>query len=514
MGNEGLAEAAHAKPASHPRYRDELNFAEFPIAAVSDVVPDNQKTLEFTDEIFDPSSGKTVARTLTITAADKFGLPTALDDEVLLGLIQLTSEQEFRDRRVHFSRYGLIKLLGWRDESKSYKRVEDSLNRWAGVTLQYRKAWWSKEEKCWVNETFHVIDQVSVFDRERIERRRKMAKDQPEKALSSFAWNETVFQSFQAGYLKSLDFDFYKSLAGAIAKRMYRFLDKRFYHRGRWEFDLRTFACEHIGLSKNYSNSELKRKLLPAVLELEGRGFITPLPEDERFRKIERGSWRTVFVKAQPHPRGSPSQEADGDALVRELVARGITRRSAQKLLAHHPRGKVEEKIRLYDRLKVGGGGGAIRNRAGWLYAAIVNDYAVPPEPTPTRISRGEGSATAATGVATAPDATVARDAPDDETLAFESFWGALAAAEQEEFERQAVAEASPFHQKQYHAGLAGRGTLWAVTRRRVLQHHFARTRPTAVRLGSGSWGSSQALTATHTPANSTEETLTPPGEE
>lgn len=505
MGNEGLAEAAHAKPASHPRYRDELNFAEFPIAAVSDVVPDNQKTLEFTDEIFDPSSGKTVARTLTITAADKFGLPTALDDEVLLGLIQLTSEQEFRDRRVHFSRYGLIKLLGWRDESKSYKRVEDSLNRWAGVTLQYRKAWWSKEEKCWVNETFHVIDQVSVFDRERIERRRKMAKDQPEKALSSFAWNETVFQSFQAGYLKSLDFDFYKSLESAIAKRMYRFLDKRFYHRGRWEFDLQTFACEHIGLSKNYSNSELKRKLLPAVRELEGRGFLTPLPEAERFRQVERGSWRAVFVKAQPHPRGSPSEEAGGDTLVRELVARGITRRSAQKLLARHPRGKVEEKIRLYDRLKAGGGGGAIRNRAGWLYSAIVNDYAMPPEATPTRTSRGEGSA--AVSVAT----SAAGDAPDDETREFESFWAALAQVERDEFERRAVAEATPFHRKQYRAGLAERGTLWSVTRLRVLQHHFARTRATAAGLGSGSWGSSQALTATHTHANSTEDTLTPP---
>ena len=294
---------------------------------------------------------------------------------------------------------------------------------------------------------------------------------------------------------------------------MYRFLDKRFYHRGRWEFDLQTFACEHIGLSKNYSNSELKRKLLPAVRELEGRGFLTPLPEAERFRQVERGSWRAVFVKAQPHPRGSPSEEAGGDTLVRELVARGITRRSAQKLLARHPRGKVEEKIRLYDRLKAGGGGGAIRNRAGWLYAAIVNDYAVPPEATPTRTSRGEGSATAAAGVATAPDATVARDAPDDETLAFESFWAALAAVEQEEFERQAVAEASPFHQKQYHAGLVGRGTLWAVTRRRVLQHHLARTRATAVGLGSGSRGSSQGLTATHTPANSTEDTLTPPEE-
>src|SRR3954447_18119982 len=87
MSKEGIAEALPARHGQQ-RYRDELNFAEFPIASVSDTIAENQKTLEFSDEIFDPSSGKPVTRTLTITAADKFGLPTALDDEVLLGLMQ------------------------------------------------------------------------------------------------------------------------------------------------------------------------------------------------------------------------------------------------------------------------------------------------------------------------------------------------------------------------------------------------------------------------------------------
>jgi hypothetical protein len=476
MVDDARAEPLYARVSTTARYRDELNFAEFPIAAVADVVPAGQKTLEFTDEIFDQSSGRPVTRTLTITAADRFGLPTALDDEVLLGLVQLTSEQQFADRRVHFSRYGLIKLLGWRDESKSYKRVEDSLNRWAGVTLQYRKAWWSKEEGCWVNETFHVLDQVTVFDRERLDRRRQMAKGQPDKALSSFLWSEAVFQSFRAGYLKSLDFDFYKGLGSAVAKRMYRFLDKRFYHRGRWEFDLRAFACEHVGLSKNYSNSELKRKLLPAVRELEGRGFLTPMPDEERFRRVERGNWRAVFVKAQPRLRTLPGEAPEGDTLLRELVARGITRRSAQKLLAHHPRAKIEEKVRLFDWLKTTGGAGAIRNRAGWLYAAIVNDYAVPPEETPGRPNDGGGRGVPETTPAAAPP----QDVPDEAARAFESFWAALAGAEREEFERQAAARASPFLQRHYHAGPAGSGSLWAATRQRVLLDQFARTRPPA----------------------------------
>ena len=38
-----------------------------------------------------------------------------------------------------------------------------------------------------------------------------------------------VFRSFQAGFLKQLDLDFYRRLKLAAAKRMYRFLDKRFH---------------------------------------------------------------------------------------------------------------------------------------------------------------------------------------------------------------------------------------------------------------------------------------------
>jgi len=472
MTKDGVAEVLPPRGHGPQRYRDELNFAEFPIASVSNTIAENQKTLEFTDEIFDPSTGKPVTRTLTITAADKFGLPTALDDEVLLGLMQLSCDQGFSDRKVHFSRYELIKLLGWRDESKSYKRIEDSLNRWTGVTLQYRKAWWSKEEQCWVNETFHVIDQVTVFDRERIARRRKMAKDSPEKALSSFVWNDTVFQSFQAGYIKSLDFDFYKSLDSAISKRMFRFLDKRFYHKSRWEFDLQTFACEHIGLSKNYSNSELKRKLMPAVKELETRGFLAPLPDAERFVKVLQGNWKAVFVKASKKLAVMP-QEGD-DSLVQQLVSRGITPRSAKKLVSQHERSRIEEKIRLFDDQRNRGGEGAIRNRAGWLYSAIVYDYAPNGDagrrPSSLAPASSRQPFTKRSSIESAPE-TDERSSPAIE--AFEKSWAGLAADERDAFESEAVSAAPQFLQRQYHDGKAAQGTLWRVTRQRILIAYF-----------------------------------------
>src|SRR5688572_23556302 len=91
--------------------RDEMNLAEFPLGTLSDRAPAGEKTLEFEDRIFDESKNDWVTRRLTISASDKYGLPTALDDEVILGLIQLTKEQKFSDRKVPFSRYRLVEVL-------------------------------------------------------------------------------------------------------------------------------------------------------------------------------------------------------------------------------------------------------------------------------------------------------------------------------------------------------------------------------------------------------------------
>src|SRR5262245_30411844 len=173
---------------SRGQYRDELNFAEFPLAALADTVPDGQNTLVYTDTIFDRGQNRPVTRKLTIAASQEHGLPTALDDEVILGLVQLTAKGNFADKKVHFSRYELIKELDWRDEAKSYDRVEQSLKRWLGVTLYYDKAWWSKEESCWVDESFHILEQVTLFDRERRERRRKSHPGDRLAGKSSFVW--------------------------------------------------------------------------------------------------------------------------------------------------------------------------------------------------------------------------------------------------------------------------------------------------------------------------------------
>jgi len=284
--------------------RDEMNLAEFPLATLTARVPKGVRTLNFTDRIWDPGKQREVQRRLTITGSDAYGLPTALDDEVILGLIQLTRDDDFTSPEVMFSRYRLIRLLGWRDEGKSYTRLETSLKRWVGVTLYYEKAWWDNREKAWVDESFHILERLTLFDRQR--RLRRQGMNEP--ALSSFVWNSAVFRSFQAGYIKKIDMDLFRRLRTPIAKRLYRILDKRFYHRDTWQFDLRELACEHIGMSRGYDTAQLKRKLRGAVEDLEGVGFLEPAEWSDRFRRIERGKWTVTFTRRRSKRRGQASR--------------------------------------------------------------------------------------------------------------------------------------------------------------------------------------------------------------
>lgn len=370
-------------------WKDELNLAEFPIAALTDRIPDGQTTLVFEDRL-ERRDSQPIVRRLTIMGTHKHGLPTSLDDEVLVGLIQLTKRRSnFTDPRVHFSRYELIELLGWPQSGQSYRRIEEALYRWVGVVLMYEKAWWDNVAKSWVDEQFHVLDNVTLYDRERWRTSSRSARsgkgeragskvDRPPLPLSSFRWNEVIFQSFQSGNLKQLDLEFYLKLRLPTTKRMYRFLDKRFYRRSHLDFDLRTLACEHIGLSRSYAPTELKRRLKPALEELERLGFLEPLSPEERYSYVKRGTWRIILIRGT----ASPGADADGAGspgeLVEALRARGVSLRPAQELVEAHPAGRIRTKIEVFDWLIQNDDKRIGKNPAGYLVASIRSDYATP----------------------------------------------------------------------------------------------------------------------------------------
>ena len=433
-------------------WKDELNLAEFPIAALTDRVPDGQTTLVFEDKL-ERRDSPPIVRRLTIMGTHKHGLPTSLDDEVLVGLIQLTKRRSnFTEAKVQFSRYELIELLGWPQSGQSYRRIEEALHRWVGVLLAYENAWWDNAAKSWVDENFHVLDNVTLYDRER---RKPSAKakaaagkgigkaDKTPLPLSSFRWNEVIFQSFRNGNLKQLDLDFYLSLRLPTTKRMFRFLDKRFYRRTRLDFDLRTLACEHIGMSRSYAPTELKRRLKPALEELERLGFLEPLNPEERYSFVKRGTWRIILIRArEAQPDGAAAAPQPTSAVVEALKARGVAARTAAELVETLPAGRIQTKIDVFDWLLKNEDKRVGKNAAGYLVASIRADYQAPNDYPPAGPASSGHGATAAKADAAAEEAKakVTRDKDKAEAVAddanravLRAAWDRLPEAEREE---------------------------------------------------------------------------------
>lgn len=370
------------RPSSHKPLgllgRDEMNLAEFPITLLTDRVPKDQKEAVYQDEIYDERTSRTLSRKLTIQAGN-YGLTTAVDDEIILALIQMTKRRNnFTNRKVEFSRNELIETLGWQRRGESYDRIMLSLRRWTSVYLDYQNAWRDNRTKTWKTAGFHIIDNYEINDS-------RANGDQLDLIPSFIVWNEVIFESFQAGYLKPLDYDLCVGLSNSTAKRMYRFLDKRFHHKPDWSFGLKEFAHEHIGLSRNYDGpAHLRRKLQPAIEELERVGFLEHLEEDERFCKEGR-EWSIRFlqkgsVAAIPQQPELPLLTAEPlpCPLISALITRSVTKSTAEELVRQHPAELIEEKLEVFDWLIEREDKRIAKSPAGYLVKSIREDYAKP----------------------------------------------------------------------------------------------------------------------------------------
>lgn len=358
--------------------KDEMNLAEFPLTLLSDRATTDETSLKFEDQIYDDRKGKLIARKRVIEGSKEYGLPTATDDAVILALIQLTKlKNGFTAREVDFTRHELIQMLNWPNKGQSYERIALSLHRVAGVTYHFENSWWDNRRKTWTTKIFGIIDTVELNDS-------REAGGQGGLFPSRIIWNQIIFDSFQAGYLRSLDFQLAISFKHAISMRIYRFMGKRFHLKPEWLFELKDFAYEHIGLSRVYEGgTQIARKLQPAIAELERVGFLEPLPEKERFIKKGR-VWSIRMVKkpiATPSPAPpalSRPESEEEPPLVAALVSRGVTRMTAAELVQRHPAEQIEQKLELFDWLSESHDKRLAKNPAGYLVKSIGDDYAAP----------------------------------------------------------------------------------------------------------------------------------------
>ena len=367
--------------------RDEMNLAEIPIASLSRRAGPGVKTLTFVDTI--NMQGEQRKRTVTITGSDKWGLPTAKDEDVVTGLLLLSYEQGFTSPKVQFTVYNFIQKLCWPYSGQSYKRIKEALGRLVGVTIE-TDGWWDNKAKAYRTKFFHIIDQITI------------AEPKDESALSEFTWSETIFASIQANNLKYLNFGLLQGFKSQIAKRLYRILDKRFYKTNHARYNMFELCHEKIGLSRKLQyRSNLIQKLTPAITELKTIGFLEKIKfigDDVIFYCGERNNQIIsdntkigIESKAQTKKNNDTKIELQNEISVdpsdpkellsNELVKRGVDRRWASNYV-HSAIGeslvKTADLIEYFDQI-VRTDKTKVKFPGGFLRTMLEEEWALPP---------------------------------------------------------------------------------------------------------------------------------------
>ncbi|HWL07096.1 MAG TPA: hypothetical protein VNQ76_01665, partial [Planctomicrobium sp.] len=296
-------------------------------------------------------------------------------------------------------------------------------------------------------------------------------------------------RSFQAGYLKRLDWGLYTRLASPVAKRLYRFLDKRFYHGNRVEIDLQELAIQKVLLSSRYTTAQWKRELLKGISELEECWDLRRADDSNRFVKQGKGCWKVVFERKPPRPKGIAVSDipvtasavlpaSDPDSLVTALTKRGIGPGAADDLISNFPETSIRTMMELFDWYN-----NHRQDRGpGFLVNAIRDPGKItfPKgfEPSESRAEkqRAEKNRVAAERELRTKRERAAAERENARQEAFLTFWNSLSPTEQSDYEREALESAEPTKRTGYLRAM-GKGTspVFDQYRMIVLRDRFER---------------------------------------
>jgi hypothetical protein len=306
--------------------------------------------------------GQELKQTWMVRAVQGLGLPGTLDQDVYVALLQIIDRQGGVPDNgwISFSLYELMQLLHRTHGGRDYRQIKESLERLAGTIIQSKNAFYRKSTKSYLDDTFHLLERVQHAE----------STDGSGKR-GERTWvklSEYFVDSYNANYLKGLDADFYWSLNSSVAKRLYRFVDKKRNQQRRWEVDLFSLR-DRIPLSSYKYPSKIREKLEPAHDELTHKGFF----ERVTYRKTVEGDNLVCYEIAEGFSNRRPAVQLEATPEVRiaveRLRAEGLRSDAAEDLVYRHG---PERCLRYAEAVTFRKN---VRNRAGWVRKAIENGY-------------------------------------------------------------------------------------------------------------------------------------------
>lgn len=334
----------------------EGNFEDLPYFTVGNTRR-TDGIIEYRNEIRS-GDGQVLRQSWTVRAMSGYGLPGSLDQDVYVALLQIIDQggEMPEDRWISFSLYEMVELLSRSHGGRDYQQVKQSLERLAGTRIQSKNAFYHRDSKTFMDGTFGLLDRVQHAETVDGSGRRT--------DRTSVQLSEYFVTSYRSDYLKGLDTNFYYSLSSAVAKRLYRFVDKKRNHRRQWQTDLFSLR-DRIPLSPYRYASKIKEKLAPAHQELVDKGFLESFTYSKTPDKQHLVTYEIEDSFSRRRPAIRLDRTPENLIAIERLKAEGVWSETAEELVASHG---SERCMHFCGALQLQKN---VRNRPAWLRWAV-----------------------------------------------------------------------------------------------------------------------------------------------
>lgn len=374
---------------------DELNLGRLALISGQKTVPPDLR--QWQKQAMTPDGRPVI---ITCTVPEGQVVPHGLDNDFMVGLVNLCFDAGLPDGPFSVSAYGLLKASGFPDSAQYYRALEESIVRLNKASYTIDEGWFAAGPDQWTTQSFAQVSYLSYA------RSRSGVRGTN---LVTVQLAPPVMESLRAGYIKPLDLNFYRSLSQPLVRAVYRQLDALHFDDTTASGLVRELRVplmgwgSRLGLMSDRPDN-IMRTLKPAHDELLDRKYVAAIEISGRGReKIIQ------YVFGLPPVGEFPE-------LAALLTVRGVKQGAAVRLSTVFPE-RIELAVRRFDHY-VKNSVRPINNKGGLLVTIIQSpeDYAELPGYSESEGQGNKSAGNVKASTAQSPNLAASR-ADDDDAL-------------------------------------------------------------------------------------------------
>lgn len=306
---------------------DELNLGRLALISGQKTVPATLRRWQ--KNVLTPDGRPVI---ITCSALDDQVVPHGLDNDFMVGLINLCFEAGLPDAPFTVSAYGLLKAAGFPDTAQYYRSLEESLTRLNKAQYSIDEGWYTHGTQRWTTQSFSQVSYLAYT---------KSSNGFRGTSAITVQLAPPILESLRAGYIKPLDLGFYRQLSQPLVRAVYRQLDTLQFDDStasglakELSFPLMAWGSRLGIVSDRPDNVE--RTLRPAHNELLEKGYI------QQIDVSGRGKDKMIQYVFGPPP------QPEYPELAELLTARGVKQGVAVRLSTVFP-DRIREAAQRFD---------------------------------------------------------------------------------------------------------------------------------------------------------------------